>query len=102
MLKIIAVGVLALSGLAATAATASAFERHVTVDTPRGTYSRDVDRYCFDGACYAEAQIMGPNGATLQRSGMCAYAGYHRWNCHGTVVGPRGNSVDRRVRVIVR
>ena len=81
--------------------SAGAWERHVTVDTHRGTISGSSEVYCFAGACYRERELTGVNGHTLQTSGMCVRAGFHRWNCRGTVTGAAGNSVTRAVRVLL-
>ena len=53
---------IATLGLALGAQSASAFERHFWVETERGTISGSTDVYCFDGACYREAEITGVNG----------------------------------------
>ena len=95
--------VLALTAatLAAGAGSANAFERHVTVDTPRGTITGSAEVYCFDGACYREAELTGVNGNTLKRSGMCTRVDANEWDCKGTVSGPEGNSRTRRVHITV-
>jgi len=85
--------------LVAGAGAASAFERHVTVETPRGTLTGSAEIYCFDGACYREAELTGVNGSTLKRSGMCTQAGANEWNCKGTVTGPQGNTRTRQVHI---
>lgn len=81
------------------ATAASAWERNFSVDTPRGTISGSAEVYCFAGACYRESELTGVNGNTLQRSGMCVRRSYQHWDCKGTVTGPRGNSVNRRMHV---
>jgi hypothetical protein len=81
--------------------SASAWERSVTITTPYGTKSGSAEVYCFEGACYREAQITGVNGNTLKRSGMCVQASAGHWDCKGTVTGPQGNSRTRSVHVIV-
>jgi hypothetical protein len=87
--------------LAAGIGSASAFERHVTIDTPRGQVTGSAKVYCFDGACYREAELTGVNGYTLKRSGMCVKAGDNEWDCKGTVTGPEGNTRTRRVHITV-
>jgi len=79
--------------------SASAWERHVIVDTPRGTVTGSAEVYCFEGACYREAELTGINGATLKRSGMCIKVSANEWDCKGTVTGPEGNTRTRRVHV---
>lgn len=39
--------------------SAGAWERHVTVDTHRGTISGSSEVYCFAGACYRERELTG-------------------------------------------
>jgi hypothetical protein len=92
---------MATLGLALGAQSASAFERHFWVETERGTISGSTDVYCFDGACYREAEITGVNGNALQTSGMCVRRAAGVWNCKGTVTGPNGGSVTRYGRVRV-
>lgn len=79
--------------------SAGAWERSVTIGTNRGTLHGSSEVYCFSGACYREREITGVNGNTLHSSGKCVRAGLHRWNCQGTVTGPAGNSVTRRVHI---
>lgn len=81
--------------------SANAFERRVTIDTPRGTATGSVEVYCFEGACYREAELTGVNGFTLKRSGMCIEVTEGAWDCKGTVTGPTGNSRTRHVHVEV-
>ena len=95
-----------LIALAVTAATliagigsANAFERRVTIDTPRGTVTGSAEVYCFEGACYREAELTGVNGYTLKRSGMCVQVAAGEWDCKGTITGPEGNSRTRHVHV---
>ncbi len=97
---ILALAITTLVALGGTTA-ASAWERKVTVDTPRGTVTGSAEVYCFAGACYRAAEITGVNGNTLKRSGMCVRTGYRHYDCKGTVTGPRGNSSSRRVHVTV-
>lgn len=85
--------------LALGAGGAAAFERNITVHTDRGTINKSVERFCFDGRCYREAEITGVNGNTLRRSGMCVNVGYGDWSCKGTVTGPDGNSRTRWVDI---
>lgn len=87
--------------LAAGIGSASAFERHVTIDTPRGQVTGSAEVYCFDGACYREAELTGVNGYTLKRSGMCVRVDANEWNCKGTVTGPEGNTRTRQVHITV-
>ena len=87
--------------LVAGAGAASAFERHVIVDTPRGTVTGSAEVYCFDGTCYREAELTGVNGYTLKHSGMCTKASEGEWDCKGTVTGPEGNTRTRRVHISV-
>ena len=81
--------------------SASAFERHVTVDTPRGTVTGSAEVYCFDGACYREAELTGVNGNTLKRSGMCVKVSDGEFDCKGTVTGPEGGTRTRHVHLSV-
>jgi len=90
---------LATAAMVGGAGTASAWERKVTIDTNRGSLTRSVESYCFQGACYRESELVGVNGNTLKRSGMCVRVAYEQWACKGTVTGPTGNSHSRRVRI---
>ena len=83
------------------ASAASAWERNVTIYTERGTITGSAEVYCFDGACYREAEITGVDGNTLKRSGMCVARGHGHYDCKGTVTGPEGNSRSRRVHIHV-
>lgn len=87
--------------LVAGAGAANAFERRVTVETPRGTVTGSAEVYCFDGACYREAELTGVNGYTLKHSGVCTQAGANAWDCKGTVTGPQGNTRTRQVHISV-
>lgn len=86
--------------LAAGIGSAGAWERHMTVDTPRGQVAGSAEVYCFNGACYREAELTGVNGYTLKRSGMCVRADENEWDCKGTVTGSEGNTRTRRVHII--
>lgn len=92
---------LTASTLAAGVGTASAWERRLTIDTPRGQVTGSAEVYCFSGACYREAELTGVNGYTLKRSGMCVKAGDNEWDCKGTVTGPEGNTRARLVHITV-
>lgn len=72
------------------AGPAQAWERKVTVDTPRGTYTGTAEVYCFDGACYRDSELTGVNGATLQKNGMCTLTEPGVWSCQSTAIGPNG------------
>ena len=87
--------------LVAMAGSAQAWERKVTVDTPRGTYTGKAEVYCFDGACYRESELTGVNGATLQKNGMCTLSEPGVWSCQSTAVGPNGG-VKTRSSTITR
>ena len=76
--------------------TASAYDRGVTVTTPRGTYTKSVEAGCGGGECTRDAQVTGPNGGTVSRSSQCA-AGWRSYRCSGTITGPKGNSLTRHV-----
>lgn len=75
---------------------ASAYDRGVTVTTPEGTYTKSVDASCSGGVCSRDAEVTGPNGGTVSRSGSCT-AGWRFYGCTSTVTGPRGNSATRHV-----
>jgi len=74
--------------------TALAYDRGVTVTTPRGTYTKSVAGGCADGLCSRDAEITGPDGGTVSRSSQCA-AGWRLYRCTGTVTGPNGHSLTR-------
>ena len=97
---ILALAVTTLAALGG-ANAASAWERKMTIDTPRGAITGSAEVYCFAGACYREAEITGVNGNTLKRSGMCVRRSYRHYDCRGTVTGPEGNSRNRRVNITV-
>lgn len=101
MYKLILTSALAAALAIGSAGTASAWERKVTVDTNRGTITGSAEVYCFEGACYREAEITGVNGNTLRRSGMCVRVASSQWDCKGTVTGPKGASRTRHVHVTV-
>lgn len=93
MLKTLITTALVAATLMGGAATAEAASRHVTAVGPNGgTYDGSLDRYCVDGACYSERQIIGPNGSSVASSGKCTLVATHTWNCVGTVTGPKGGS----------
>lgn len=87
--------------LSAGVGSANAFERRVTIDTPRGTVTGSAEVYCFAGACYREAELTGVNGYTLKRSGICVQVAAGEWDCKSTVTGPEGNSRTRQVHISV-
>lgn len=101
MLKTLIAGGIAALAMVATVPTASAFQRSVTIEGPRGTTTHTVDRYCFDGACYSEGQITGPYGGSLKTSGMCTRTAPYEWDCKGTVTGPEGGTITREGHVVV-
>jgi len=76
------------------AGSAFAYDRTVTVATPRGTYDKSVSASCAGGVCSRNSTITGPNGGTVSRSGSCT-AGRWFYGCKGTVTGPNGGSVTR-------
>jgi hypothetical protein len=78
------------------ASSAFAFDRTVTLTTPHGTYTRSASGGCAGGVCTRDAEITGPNGHTVSRSGSCA-AGWWFYGCTGTVTGPNGHSITRHV-----
>jgi len=73
---------------------ASAYDRGVTVTTPNGTYTKSVNGSCSGGVCSRDAEISGPNGGSVSRSGSCA-VGWRFYGCTSTTTGPKGNSVTR-------
>ena len=77
---------LALAG----AGAANAWDKTVTVHTKNGDVTKQVDRYCFEGACYRESQITLPNGKVFNRQSMCVKAAPHEWTCKITTTGPEG------------
>jgi hypothetical protein len=77
---------LALSG----AGAANAWDKTVTVNTKNGDATKQIDRYCFDGACYRESQITMPDGKVFNRQSMCVKAAPHQWTCKITTTGPDG------------
>ena len=87
--------------LVAMAGSAQAWERKVTVETPRGTYTGKAEVYCFDGACYRDSELTGVNGATLQKNGMCTVSEPGVWSCKSTAIGPKGG-VGTPSRTITR
>ena len=99
MRKLILAAIITAGATLGGVSAASAWERNFSVETPRGTVSGSAEVYCFAGACYRESELTGVNGNTLQRSGMCVRRTYHHWDCKGTVTGPQGNSVSRRMHV---
>ena len=78
--------------LAAGIGSAGAWERHVTVETPHGTVTGSAEVYCFNGACYREAELTGVNGYTLKRSGMCVKV------AEGEQEPPAGSPHHRQLR----
>ncbi|HVY50482.1 MAG TPA: hypothetical protein VHA07_02875 [Devosia sp.] len=99
MLKILSASLLAATLVTGAASSASAFERSVTVTTPRGTYTGNFDRSCAAGVCTGSGQITGPNGYTVDTSGACLRTFPYHWVCRGTLTGPNGVSITRRARV---
>jgi hypothetical protein len=76
------------------ASSAFAFERTVTLTTPRGTYTKSASGGCAGAVCTRDAEITGPNGHTVSRSGSCA-AGRWFYGCTGTLTGPNGHTLSR-------
>ena len=76
------------------AGSAFAYDRSVTVTTPRGTYDKSVSGSCSGGVCSRNSTVTGPNGRTVSRSSSCS-AGRRFYGCEGIVTGPNGRSVSR-------
>jgi hypothetical protein len=89
---IAAISMVAITVLSCQAA--SAYDRGVTVTTPKGTYTKSVNAACSGGVCSRDAEVTGPKGGTVSRSGSCA-AGWRFYGCTSTATGPKGNSVTR-------
>lgn len=85
--------------LVAMAGSAQAWERKLTVETPRGTYSGQAEVYCFDGTCYRESELTGVTGASLQKSGSCTVSEPGVWNCQSTAMGPNGGVRTRSTTI---
>lgn len=77
------------------AGAANAWDRTVTVHTKNGDATKQVDRYCFDGACYRESQITLASGKVFNRESMCVRAAPHQWNCKVTTTGSDGRQVTK-------
>lgn len=79
--------------------SANAFERHFTIDTPRGTIAGTTEVHCFRGACYREKELAGVNGHTLKRSSLCVRVAAGEWTCKSIVTGPKGKGRKRQVHI---
>jgi hypothetical protein len=81
--------------MVAGSSAASAWTRHGTVTTPRGTYVGSASGGCAGGTCSRSAAVTGPNGRTVSRSGSITRTGPHRYSYSRTTTGPQGRSVTR-------
>ena len=66
--------------LAATAADASAWTRHTTVNTWRGTYTVNAAGGCSGGVCSRTRTVTGPYGGTVTRSGTVVRTGPNQYS----------------------
>lgn len=81
--------------MVAGSSAASAWTRHGTVTTPRGTYIGTASGGCAGGTCSRSASVIGPDGRTVSRSGSITRTGPHRYSYSRTTTGPQGRSVTR-------
>lgn len=90
----LAIAALAAALTTATAAGASAGERHGTVTGPRGTATVDAYGSCSNGSCSRSITRTGPYGYQMNRQGSASCQGSQ---CSGTrtTTGPHGNTVTR-------
>jgi hypothetical protein len=58
-----------LAGLLLAATNASAWTRHTTVNTWRGTYTVNAAGGCAGGVCSQTRTVTGPYGGTVTQSG---------------------------------
>jgi hypothetical protein len=93
----------ALAGLllAGSAADASAWTRHGTVTTPRGTYTVNAAGGCGGGVCSRTRTVTGPYGGTVTRSGSVVRTGPGQYSYQGQTTGPYGRTVTRSGTVVV-
>ena len=87
--------------LAATAADASAWTRHTTVNTWRGTYTVNSAGGCGGGVCSRTRTVTGPYGGTVTRSGTVVRTGPNQYSYQGSVTGPYGGTITRSGTVVV-
>src|SRR5258707_11830593 len=80
--------------LAATAADASAWTRHTTVNTWRGTYTVNAAGGCSGGVCSRTRTVTGPYGGTVTRSGSVLRTGPNQYSYQGSVTGPYGGAAQ--------
>lgn len=81
--------------MVAGSSAASAWTRHGTVTTPRGTYYGSASGGCAGGTCSRSASVTGPDGRAVSRSGSITRTGPHRYSYSRTTTGPQGRSVTR-------
>jgi hypothetical protein len=93
----------ALAGLllVGTIAEASAWTRHGTVNTARGTYTVHGAGGCAGGTCARTKTVTGPYGGTVTRSGSITKTAPGQYQYSGTVTGPYGGTVTRSGTVVV-
>ena len=87
--------------LLGTAAEASAWTRHGTVTTARGTYAVNGAGSCAGGTCSRTRTGTGPNGGTVTRSGSVTQTAPGQYQYSGAATGPYGRSVTRSGIVVV-
>ena len=73
----------ALVGITAlgTIGNAAAFERHFTVETPRGVLTGTSLIHCSNGTCERQLKIQTANGRTLLRTSSCVKDAPRVWTC---------------------
>jgi hypothetical protein len=87
--------------LTATAADASAWTRHTTVNTWRGTYTVNAAGGCGGGVCSRTRTVTGPYGGTVTRSDRVVRTGPGQFSYQGQVTGPYGGTITRSGTVVV-
>jgi hypothetical protein len=87
--------------LAATAADASAWTRHTTINTWRGTYTVNAAGGCAGGVCSRTRTVTGPYGGTVTQSGSVVRTGPGQFSYQGRITGPYGGTITRSGTVVV-
>jgi hypothetical protein len=87
--------------LAANAADASAWTRHTTVNTWRGTYTVNAAGGCAGGVCSRTRTVTGPYGGSVTQSGSVGRSGPGQFSYQGRVTGPYGGTITRSGTVVV-
>ncbi|WP_421760343.1 hypothetical protein [Devosia sp.] len=81
MHKMIVAGAATLFTALAGIGSASAFERHFTIQTANGVLTGTAQMHCSNGKCERQLKIKTADGETLLRTSSCVKDAPRVWTC---------------------